>query len=107
PTPSGSGSGSGSSTIVTNNVTGVAGNSGAWSDEETERLKRFADESKAKGFTGDAMWDWVVNQWGKSRSRHQILIKATQIGLKESTGTRGVKRRRETDVVNTWPDHYY
>ncbi|ESK95862.1 hypothetical protein Moror_12360 [Moniliophthora roreri MCA 2997] len=98
PTASGSGSGSGSSTVVTNNVTGIAGNSGAWSDEETDRLRKLADEGKAKGFTGDAMWDWVVNQWGKSRSRHQILIKATQMGLKESTATRGVKRRRETEA---------
>src|SRR5258708_17855724 len=32
--------------------------------------------------------------------RHQILLKATALGLKEST-TRGVKRRREGEVPNT------
>ncbi|KAK1227679.1 hypothetical protein PQX77_009304 [Marasmius sp. AFHP31] len=72
--------------------------SGAWSDDEVERLKKLHDESKASGATGDAIWDSVVSKWGKTRSRHQILIKATQIGLKESSTTsRGVKRRRETE----------
>ncbi|KAK7044100.1 hypothetical protein VNI00_007816 [Paramarasmius palmivorus] len=109
-------SGSGSST-TNNNVSpaAVASNSGAWSDEEVERLKKLSEESRAKGYTGESVWDWVVSQWGKGRTRqenftlvlkdigshvcrHQILVKATQIGLKESTAQRGVKRRRETDA---------
>ncbi|KAG5642021.1 hypothetical protein DXG03_003768 [Asterophora parasitica] len=70
-------------------------NQGAWSDEETERLKKLADDSRAAsaGGTGEMEWDWVVSQWGPGRSRHQILIKATALGLKESS-SRGVKRRR-------------
>ncbi|KAG7089923.1 hypothetical protein E1B28_011555 [Marasmius oreades] len=71
--------------------------SGAWSDEEVERLKKLFEESKSNGQSGEAGWDWVVSKWGKGRSRHQILIKATQIGLKESTSSRGVKRRRENE----------
>ncbi|KZT19801.1 hypothetical protein NEOLEDRAFT_1141558 [Neolentinus lepideus HHB14362 ss-1] len=74
----------------------TGGNSGTWSDEETERLKRLAEQSKTTGGSGEIEWDWVINQWGNSRTRHQILIKATNLGLKESSG-RGVKRRRETD----------
>ncbi|KIK62439.1 hypothetical protein GYMLUDRAFT_58205 [Collybiopsis luxurians FD-317 M1] len=69
--------------------------SGAWSDDETERLKKLADEKRNSA--GEIDWDDVVNLWGNGRSRHQILIKATQLGLKESSSIRGVKRRREGD----------
>lgn len=27
-------------------------------------------------------WDWVITQFGSARSRHQVLIKAVQLGLK-------------------------
>lgn len=77
----------------------ASGNQGAWSDEETERLKQLAEDSKNAGSgtdSGHIDWDWVCNTWGSGRTRHQILIKATNLGLKESS-TRGVKRRRETD----------
>ncbi|KZT07660.1 uncharacterized protein LAESUDRAFT_742775 [Laetiporus sulphureus 93-53] len=86
-----------------NAVTGSAapgGTSGAWSEEETERLRRLAEQSREMGGAqnkGEIEWDWVVQQWGNSRTRHQILLKATSMGLKEST-TRGTKRRRETDA---------
>ncbi|GLB40140.1 hypothetical protein LshimejAT787_0800110 [Lyophyllum shimeji] len=71
----------------------VGGNQGAWSEEETERLKKLAEDSRAVTPGGEIEWDWVVHQWGSGRTRHQILIKATSLGLKESS-TRGVKRRR-------------
>lgn len=48
----------------------ATGNQGAWSDEETERLKKLADEAKNANHTGDAVWDYVVNQWGPSRTRY-------------------------------------
>jgi len=76
----------------------TTGNQGAWSDEETERLKTLAEKSKS-GTTGEIDWDRVVSDWGNGRTRHQILIKATSLGLKESS-TRGTKRRRETDGPN-------
>ncbi|EKM78610.1 hypothetical protein AGABI1DRAFT_107134 [Agaricus bisporus var. burnettii JB137-S8] len=79
--------------VSANNATSSVG---AWSDEETERLKKLADDSKAVGTSGDIEWDWVVHQWGNTRTRHQILIKATSLGLKESTG-RALKRRRENE----------
>ncbi|KAF5379804.1 hypothetical protein D9615_005683 [Tricholomella constricta] len=76
--------------------TAAGGNQGAWSDEETERLKKLAEDSRGRGSTGEMEWDWVVHQWGNGRTRHQILIKATSLGLKESS-SRGVKRRRENE----------
>ena len=77
----------------------AAGNQGAWSEEETEKLRKLAEESKTQGTgteQGEIDWDWVCSAWGTGRTRHQILIKATNIGMKESS-TRGVKRRRDTD----------
>ena len=77
----------------------AAGNQGAWSEEETEKLRKLAEESKSQGAhsaNGEIDWDWVCAAWGAGRTRHQILIKATNVGMKESS-TRGLKRRRETD----------
>ncbi|KAI0768082.1 hypothetical protein BD413DRAFT_566552 [Trametes elegans] len=75
------------------------GHQGTWSEEETDRLKRLAEQSREMGGPqnkGEIEWDWVIQQWGNSRTRHQILLKATSLGLKEST-TRGTKRRREAE----------
>lgn len=83
-------------TINSNN----AGNQGAWSDEETEKLKKLAEEHRSN--SGDIAWDALCEKWGNSRTRHQILIKATSLGLKESS-SRGTKRRRDTDG-HTAPD---
>ncbi|EGN98714.1 hypothetical protein SERLA73DRAFT_54914 [Serpula lacrymans var. lacrymans S7.3] len=86
------------------NIIGSGGNQGAWSDEETERLKKLAEDSKAVGTSGEIEWDWVVHQWGNTRTRHQILIKATSLGLKESS-SRGIKRRREADTIGPSGDN--
>ncbi|KAL5525609.1 hypothetical protein ACEPAG_6945 [Sanghuangporus baumii] len=80
----------------------AAGNQGAWSDEETERLKQLAEESKTAGTStesGEIDWDWVCNNWGPGRTRHQILIKATNLNLKESS-SRATKKRRDTEPVH-------
>ncbi|CCL98169.1 uncharacterized protein FIBRA_00163 [Fibroporia radiculosa] len=85
-----------------NAATGSAapgGQQGTWSEEEQDRLLKLAEQSREMGGPqnkGEIEWDWVVQQWGNSRTRHQILLKATSMGLKEST-TRGTKRRREND----------
>ncbi|GBE87788.1 hypothetical protein SCP_1200120 [Sparassis crispa] len=87
-----------------NAATGSAapgGQQGTWSEEETDRLKKLAEQSREMGGPqnkGEIEWDWVVQQWGNSRTRHQILLKATSMGIKEST-TRGTKRRRDTESV--------
>lgn len=44
-----------------------AGNSGAWSEEEMERLKKLVEEKKNS--SGEVDWDDVVSQWGNSRTR--------------------------------------
>jgi len=84
-----------STSVISPGGSSAIGNQGAWSDEETDRLKKLADENKVSG-TGEIDWDRVVTLWGAGRTRHQILIRATALGLKESS-SRGVKRRRETD----------
>ncbi|OCH95421.1 hypothetical protein OBBRIDRAFT_788309 [Obba rivulosa] len=84
----------------------AGGQQGAWSEEETEKLRRLAEQSKEMGGAqnkGEIEWDWVVQQWGNSRTRHQILLKATNLGLKVST-SRGTKRRRETESATEVPD---
>ncbi|KAH7884499.1 hypothetical protein F5I97DRAFT_1889941 [Phlebopus sp. FC_14] len=73
---------------------GSGGNQGAWSDEETEKLKKLAEEHRTAN--GEIAWDALCEEWGNSRTRHQILIKATSLGLKESS-SRGTKRRRDAD----------
>ncbi|KAI6033323.1 hypothetical protein EDC04DRAFT_2868889 [Pisolithus marmoratus] len=93
--------GSSSPPISTNAInSNSAGNQGAWSDEETEKLKKLAEEHRNNN--GDIAWDALCEKWGNSRTRHQILIKATSLGLKESS-SRGTKRRRDTDA-HTVPD---
>ncbi|KAA1467549.1 hypothetical protein DENSPDRAFT_863071 [Dentipellis sp. KUC8613] len=94
------GNNTGATTSTINmNPTNLSSSSGAWTEEETERLKKMAEQSRSSGTTTEIDWDWVVAQWGNTRTRHQILLKATSLGLKEST-TRGTKRRRETDPAN-------
>ncbi|KAF9026042.1 hypothetical protein BDZ89DRAFT_1016517 [Hymenopellis radicata] len=93
--------------VHTTTISNAAGNQGSWSDAEIERLKSLVDESKANNPTGDLNWDWVVTQFGNDRTRHQILIKATSLGLKESSTrqvpSRGTKRRRDGDGSATPP----
>lgn len=62
-------------TITTTPATGgtVIGNQGAWSEEETERLKNLAEESKSKGTSGEIEWEWIIGQWGISRTRLVIF----------------------------------
>ncbi|KAI0649286.1 hypothetical protein C8Q79DRAFT_949826 [Trametes meyenii] len=97
PVPSNTGTISTFSAATGNTAPG--GHQGTWSEDETDRLKRLAEQSKEMGGPqnkGEIEWDWVIQQWGNSRTRHQILLKATSLGLKEST-TRGTKRRREAE----------
>ena len=62
-------------TITTTPATGgtVVGNQGAWSDEETERLKKMAEEHRVKA-TGEINWDAMIQEWGISRTRFATLF---------------------------------
>lgn len=52
----------------------AAGNQGAWSEEETEKLRKLADESRGEGEQGDIDWDWVCNAWGPGRTRYVRIV---------------------------------
>ncbi len=61
-------------TITTTPATGgtMIGNSGPWSEEELERLKKLAEDGRSRvgaGTAGEVDWDWVVSEWGPTRSR--------------------------------------
>ncbi|KIY48604.1 hypothetical protein FISHEDRAFT_58887 [Fistulina hepatica ATCC 64428] len=84
------------STTVAPTSSVSAGVTVPWTLEEIDRLKKLAEENKSEN-TGSVDWESVANQWGDSRSKHMIMIKATSLGLKESSG-RGTKRRRLSDA---------
>lgn len=42
---------------------------GAWSDEETDRLKYLAEQSRSRTTNGEVDWDWTVESFGETRSR--------------------------------------
>lgn len=48
-----------------------AGSQGAWTDEEQERLKELAEQSKSSA--GAIDWDRVVREWGPTRTR-QVTV---------------------------------
>lgn len=50
------------------NTIGSAGNQGAWSEEETEKLKKLAEEFRNN--SGDIGWDSLCEKWGNSRTRY-------------------------------------
>lgn len=55
---------------------------GAWQDVEVERLRMLAMASANVSDKAEVDWDWVIEQFGSARSRHQVLIKAVNLGLK-------------------------
>lgn len=69
---------------------------GPWHSAETAQLRNTIDRARDmfdakflrkgkrnKDEADDGVdWDWVVKQMGCSRSRHQILCKAVELGLK-------------------------
>ncbi|KAG8859291.1 hypothetical protein FRB96_004506 [Tulasnella sp. 330] len=90
-----------SSSPVSTLVSGFTGitSHGAWSEEETERLKSLAEQSKSRGTNGEIDWEWTTSMFGDTRSRHQILIKAVNLGLKP-TGTHPSRLRKRMSMGN-------
>jgi hypothetical protein len=70
---------------------------GPWKEAEGNRLKELAAASKGRNpklQPDEVDWDWVCEQFGNTRSRHQILIKAVYLGIKrESEGFRRAAKR--------------
>jgi hypothetical protein len=54
---------------------GSAGNQGAWSDEETEKLKKLAEEHR--NASGEIAWDALCEKWGNSRTRCCFIFNST------------------------------
>ena len=85
-------------------------NQGSWSDEETEQLKKFAEQSRSVGASGEIEWDWVVRQWGSGRTRFVVffffLVSAMVewklicgIDLQASDSDQGYRARFERELV--------
>ncbi|WRT69594.1 uncharacterized protein IL334_006583 [Kwoniella shivajii] len=61
---------------------------GPWNSAEIERLRTlvsFSLDIEDTAPIGHIDWTWVVDNFGGTRNRHQILIKAVELGLKESS----------------------
>ncbi|KAJ9125160.1 hypothetical protein QFC22_000114 [Naganishia vaughanmartiniae] len=61
---------------------------GPWREEEAERLRRLAEQSKGKNpnlAPDEIDWDFVVTGFDGTRTRHQILIKAVYLGIRTTT----------------------
>ncbi|KAG9039273.1 hypothetical protein FRB95_011858 [Tulasnella sp. JGI-2019a] len=89
---------SSSTSPLVSNFTGVTSH-GAWSNEDTERLKSLAEQSKSRSSDGEIDWEWTTSMFGETRSRHQILIKAVNLGLKR-TGTHPSRLRKRISMGN-------
>ena len=57
---------------------------GAWTPDEVERIKQAAKDCKLCLSTGEVVVDWkaAIEVFGETRSKHQILVKAVELGLK-------------------------
>lgn len=74
---------------------------GPWREEEAERLRRLAEQSKGKNANlapDEIDWDYVVAGFDGTRTRHQILIKAVYLGIRSKyLGTGVLEMRRHAD----------
>lgn len=57
---------------------------GAWTSAEVDRLRQVAKDNKICLSSGDVVVDWkvAIELFGDTRSKHQILVKAVELGLK-------------------------
>ncbi|WVQ96112.1 hypothetical protein IAU59_003214 [Kwoniella sp. CBS 9459] len=61
---------------------------GPWKPSEVERLRTlvsFSTDVEDGAPIDHVDWTWVVNNFGGTRNRHQVLIKAVELGLRESS----------------------
>ena len=71
---------------------------GPWHHLETKRLHMLVDLSTTSS-QGRTDWDWVSRKFGPTRSRHQVLCKAVELGLKSMYPVRE-KVRSASDGAN-------
>ncbi|OCF37140.1 hypothetical protein I316_01047 [Kwoniella heveanensis BCC8398] len=61
---------------------------GPWKPSEIERLRTlvsFSTDVEDGAPIDHVDWTWVVDNFGGTRNRHQVLIKAVELGLRESS----------------------
>ncbi|WVF68584.1 hypothetical protein IAT40_003353 [Kwoniella sp. CBS 6097] len=61
---------------------------GPWKSSEIERLRTlvsFSTDVEDGAPIDHVDWTWVVDNFGGTRNRHQVLIKAVELGLRESS----------------------
>ncbi|KAK4688724.1 hypothetical protein P7C73_g1375, partial [Tremellales sp. Uapishka_1] len=73
---------------------------GSWQPIEVNRL-RHLHLTAPKTAAGTTDWNWIVQHLGKVRTRHQVLIKAVELGLRKSSTapSRKAKQRSKTALV--------
>ncbi|WVQ66398.1 uncharacterized protein L199_004578 [Kwoniella botswanensis] len=87
---------------------------GPWKPSEVERLRTlvaFSQDVEDNAPIDHTDWSWVVDNFGGTRNRHQVLIKAVELGLRETSthhsrrikqkGYRGALAAMETELTTT------
>ncbi|WVQ75015.1 hypothetical protein IAR50_004623 [Cryptococcus sp. DSM 104548] len=81
---------------------------GPWKTAEVNRLQGLVEISRGAedGAPKEHVdWTWVVANFGPSRNRHQVLIKAVELGLRETSThySRRVKQKSFREVQSPEP----
>ncbi|WWC73594.1 uncharacterized protein I206_107566 [Kwoniella pini CBS 10737] len=77
---------------------------GPWKLCEVERLRTlvaFSQDVEDNAPIDHIDWTWVVDNFGGTRNRHQVLIKAVELGLRETSThySRRIKQKGYRDAV--------
>ncbi|WWC92900.1 uncharacterized protein L201_007862 [Kwoniella dendrophila CBS 6074] len=77
---------------------------GPWKPSEVERLRTlvgFSQDVEDNAPIDHTDWTWVVDNFGGTRNRHQVLIKAVELGLRETSThhSRRVKQKGYRDAL--------
>ncbi|OCF61872.1 hypothetical protein L486_01535 [Kwoniella mangroviensis CBS 10435] len=77
---------------------------GPWKPSEVERLRTlvaFSRDVEDNAPIDHTDWSWVVDNFGGTRNRHQVLIKAVELGLRETSThhSRRVKQKGYRDAI--------
>ncbi|WWD04241.1 hypothetical protein V865_002309 [Kwoniella europaea PYCC6329] len=77
---------------------------GPWKPSEVERLRTlvaFSQDVEDNAPIDHTDWSWVVDNFGGTRNRHQVLIKAVELGLRETSThhSRRIKQKGYRDAI--------
>ncbi|WVW86817.1 hypothetical protein I302_108872 [Kwoniella bestiolae CBS 10118] len=82
---------------------------GPWKPSEVERLRTlvaFSQDVEDNAPIDHTDWSWVVDNFGGTRNRHQVLIKAVELGLRETSThhSRRIKQKGYRDALAAMED---